>query len=402
MSLLHLPNEILLLIFHQTASIQDACSLAQTCSQLHGLFSRPSSKIAILQSAANVPRRPKYRPENDSSVIVRIPPHSWAFQSSRSPKRGLLIEADYGPLSEGMIESAMWNLGIIRSRQTEDHTFNEALHDFLSQFDELDQRWKGYFESATEDILKHAAQLQLDILRKSVPPIVPTDLSGETTVIALALHLLLITVEISVIEGWTVHRTEEQLFDDGSPAHLLDAGYEYDRFIPSVRIYEKDEQEWKELCRAKDNQTPGYSLDAGPDVILEYIIQLSFRLLDTQDPRHWPTVLFVLLILYLTVPDLKPYQPWMQEFKHASEPLFPLLKDLARYYYISAVADSNNWTIADYATRVAHDEGSITWARWLSRLWLETNDGVWETRDVERGIDGFPDKLDFFAHGCAL
>jgi hypothetical protein len=59
LTLLDLPSEILLLIFHETATIQDACALARTCSQLHGLFSPINNKINILRSAANVPKRPK-------------------------------------------------------------------------------------------------------------------------------------------------------------------------------------------------------------------------------------------------------------------------------------------------------------------------------------------------------
>lgn len=70
LTLLDLPTEILLLIFYETSTIQDACALARTCSQLHGLFSPFNDKINILRSAANVPRRPKCDSGKDLPGII--------------------------------------------------------------------------------------------------------------------------------------------------------------------------------------------------------------------------------------------------------------------------------------------------------------------------------------------
>lgn len=60
MSLLQMPNEILLLIFHQMPTAWDAVNLARSCSHLYRLFSAPRNKIDILCSAANVPQKPNH------------------------------------------------------------------------------------------------------------------------------------------------------------------------------------------------------------------------------------------------------------------------------------------------------------------------------------------------------
>lgn len=58
--LLHLPNEVLLLIFRQLTRIKDASHLAQSCHQLYTLFSDRRNKVNILQSAAAIPQQPSY------------------------------------------------------------------------------------------------------------------------------------------------------------------------------------------------------------------------------------------------------------------------------------------------------------------------------------------------------
>jgi hypothetical protein len=57
-SLLHLPNEILLQIFHGLETIRDVCSLDQSCSRFHTLFLLHRNRI--LRSAARVPLKPDY------------------------------------------------------------------------------------------------------------------------------------------------------------------------------------------------------------------------------------------------------------------------------------------------------------------------------------------------------
>jgi hypothetical protein len=56
--LLPLPNEILLNIFPRLWKLQDACNLAQTCSQLYRLFNGTKNKIEILRAVAKVPKKP--------------------------------------------------------------------------------------------------------------------------------------------------------------------------------------------------------------------------------------------------------------------------------------------------------------------------------------------------------
>jgi hypothetical protein len=96
------------------------------------------------------------------------------------------------------------------------------MHDFLSQFLKLDQRWRGHLELAIEHMLASAAQLQSEILAVlSRSASIPSDLSGEAMVLALALHLFLLMRPIEIIDEILLELSEEELFDECSPVSAL-------------------------------------------------------------------------------------------------------------------------------------------------------------------------------------
>ncbi|KAL2825342.1 hypothetical protein BDW59DRAFT_161818 [Aspergillus cavernicola] len=399
--LLGMPNEILLLILHNLATIQDVSHLSQTCWRLYSVFTSSKNRINILRSAAGVPRKPEYHLDEAFSEVVRIPPLNWALPDGR-PEAHLIIDVNYGLVSEEMIASGMWHLSAILGRPGQ-RTFQQALHQFLAQFQELDQRWHRQFEHITEDILSAAAGLQMDLLRRSTSTTV--DLSTENTIIALTFNCLLILNGIHLITIYTDEGEVEWMLDNASPAVLLDSGYESDSILPTITIHKQSERERRELHGPKKNPKPGFHLDSDLETMLAYIAQLSFQLLNTQDPRHWPTVLYVLLIFVFIHMNLSSSQSWMEEICQASESLEPLFRDLARYYYVCTNGGqilSNRWDEEDYARRVGYDQVAVGHALLLNSLWLDSAPGDWETREEWRGIDGFPEKLYYFAHGCAV
>jgi hypothetical protein len=107
----------------------------------------------------------------------------------------------------------------------------------------------------------------------------------------------------------------------------------------------------------------------------------------------------------------------------ASKNLENTFRHLAKYYYLctdGGVLLSRRWDESKYAESVEGCELAVEHARRLNRLWLEAgkphfcvylamvlifesiDEGDWDEREVERGIEGFPDKLDYFAYGCAI
>ncbi|KAL2837128.1 hypothetical protein BJY01DRAFT_221316 [Aspergillus pseudoustus] len=404
-TLLGLPNEVLLLIFYECTSIGDAFALAQTCSHLYAIFSPPNTRINILRSAVKIPKIPKYVLEDGAPELIRVPPSSWAFQSTRNSKHGLLMESDWNNLSDEQLGWSVWDLSDIRSRQADGKSLIDAVLEFLQQFHELARRWIREYEPTTEAIIAGAADLQTEILTFSAPSFVPVDMSSEKMLLALTLHFLVLTRSIFMVEAGIGGRlSEKKLFKRGSPAIVVHAGYEYSSLTPTVRVHKKTMRDWADIRREFDPRLPGYSLDANPGVMLEYIVQQSFRLLDTRDPRHWPTVLFALLILYLAQLNLRPYQPCFQGITAAADVFLPLMTDLARYYYIctkGAPIMSDDWDREEYKELVGEDDRAFHYATELNKLWSFIDIGRWHIA-VENSLDEFPDKLDYFAHGCVL
>ncbi|KAL2820620.1 hypothetical protein BJX63DRAFT_279400 [Aspergillus granulosus] len=421
--ILQLPNEILMLIFHESACITDAWSLAQTCAQLYRLFALRRNKVNILRSAANVPKWPIYDLENEPPGtvyrrlflqagqitpkvdIMRIPPHNWAFPSAEYPDVFILVEFDYGPAAEFELHHAttVCDLVLLRTHRTQMRPFIGGLHDFLSQFLDLGQRWKMQFEPATEQMFAGAAKLQSEILDDlSQSAALPSDLSSEVMVLALALHLYLILRPFEIIDDTMLELSEDELFDEGSPVLVLDADYEHS--IPSAEVHQKPMRRcWRALRRGAGAPRPGYDIYATPDLMTEHIAQVCFRLLDTRDPRHWPIVLFVLVLLYHAMLSLQVRCPWMGGIDALGEALQVLVEDLAHYYYISTeggILISDRWNEAEYTALVYGDERAIRYARMLNKLWLETDQGNWKARYGGQGIEKFSGKLNYFAFGC--
>jgi hypothetical protein len=227
----------------------------------------------------------------------------------------LLIDIDYNPVVEVLATHGRRDLIAILPQHS---TIESALPEFLTQFQET-QRW-NFFEPITLKLLSAAAQLQLDIMHNLSP--IPSDLSGENTVIVLALRCLLLVHDIALIDAHMVYNTEDMLFSDGEPAVLLDAGFEFDSVIPTVLVHSRDQQIGLQLQIPPNKEREQASnsvhgLDYSFEDMVRSILRSSSRLLDTRDPRHWPTVLYVLLILALVQGSLQPQQPWMWRINKA-------------------------------------------------------------------------------------
>ncbi|KAL3455666.1 hypothetical protein BJX64DRAFT_294843 [Aspergillus heterothallicus] len=373
-----LPNEVLLLVFLQCATTSDACALALTCRHFYGIFSPRRTRTNILRSAADVPKSPRYIPRNGAAELLHIPPYTWVFPSSQVSTRGLLMESDYGPLSEDKLGLEVWDLGEVQKRQNDSQSFDSAVLAFLLQFQEQ-KRWLLMFEyeAPTVSLLQGAANLQREILESCRSSFTPTDLSSERMVLALAFHCLAVSRNIALVTTCIDASLEERkLFKNGSPITILQAGYEDHTLLPTVRLHKKTMQHWAELRQAANTTLPGYALDAAPSVMLEYIMQSSFRLLNTRDPRHWPTVLLTLLVLYLARFNYYyPLQPCLQGISHAAGEFLTLITDLARYYYIcteGAWILSEQWSKTEYLALVGEDEMASRYAVMLNELWRST------------------------------
>lgn len=252
-------------------------------------------------------------------------------------------------------------------------TFQATLEIFLAQFYEPSYGWQNRFGHITTKTFSAAAQLQMNLLHASSASLI--DLSSETTVIALSLHCFLIVYNLNLIALYAVNCTEDKLFEHGSSVVLIESGDNNGWIFPTVQLHRLEK--WRTLQSPDSDfnvRKPGFHLDSGLDTMLDYITHLSFQLLNTQDPRHWPTVLHVLLIFEHIQRSLRPNQEWMQKVNDAHDSLDFVLRDLERYYYVCTDGGqilSNHWNEDDYGRRVGQDQIAIQNARILNRLWLD-------------------------------
>ncbi|KAL3483149.1 hypothetical protein BJX62DRAFT_86410 [Aspergillus germanicus] len=409
-TLISLPTEILVLIFYQASTIGDACALSQTCLRLHKLLSRDKDKIDIFRTVANVPNCPKFDP-GENPVLVRPSSTTWAFPSSIDPKRGLFVEIDHWDLDDWEIKTSFFDLAIHVKRLKPDEAYWNGVLEFLIQFVQLKHRLTEYFENYTEELLSLAASAQMDTiydLNVELPS--PVDLHHERTIIALALQFLAVAHDFSSFEdrsAESAESTEEELFAIEGPDHrvVLPCDYPPGSLYPITLVRQESKQEWGKV-RQQHGVRPAYAHDADPGPMLEYIVQTSFRMLDTWDPRHEPTVLYVLLILCMGLLEMDVTAPWLESVSCAQGPLYSLFEDLARYYFIctkGAPIMSDRWDIVEFPDRVCSDHLAAKNAHHLHEHWLKIDKGRWaHRRSSGEPVDDFIIKLKYFAYNYIL
>ncbi|KAL4882967.1 hypothetical protein BJY04DRAFT_216686 [Aspergillus karnatakaensis] len=408
--LLSLPNEVLLSIFYQTSSMPDACHLAQSCSQLYQLFKSPRRKMMILRSAAGLCERPALSLRPLCSALKRLPQSNWYLRSSES-KSWLLVEVNYGSIPPEQEKYAFHSLSTIPSAP-ETPTFQAKLHEFLQQFRSFSTRWNVQHEHTTQIILQSAAELQSETLRRfGTDAIVATDLSGENTILALALHCFIVTRDLHLLYGAVPpNMVEYDLFGTRDTATPVQGGLDGEVLLPTFKITKHKRPQTRYIARVDDqNGTRGHTLppwhlDAGIEDMVSHIAELSFRLLNTQDPRHWPTVFYVLTIIYHVAASLCFTVPFMEKMETVSLSVRRVFRNVSRYFYISTeggfILDSR-WDEDAYADAVGNAELPIKYAAILRDFWTQ-DDGPeriteWGSGKVYEGIDGFSKKVGFFA-----
>ncbi|KAL4995524.1 hypothetical protein BDV10DRAFT_187952 [Aspergillus recurvatus] len=408
-SLLHLPNELLLNIFYHMSSIGDVYSLAASCSRLHQLFTGNwRNRINVLRSAANIPWDRDYALGDAFSVLIRKPPSSW-WVGTGSSTSYMLLDIDYSRIDAEMAERGMRDLAMIYRSRSQSSTFQSALHTFLMQFSEIEERWAQTWQPITDDILSSAAEYQIDLLEMSDQTVTEdTGLTGDTTILALALHCLIVVRDFIPIDfGDSWHAAGHELLDEEEEEEeegflrLYTRLNENDRTIlPSVRIRQADDGEIPPLPTPDQFGFPG---DASVEDMISHITQVSFRLLHTNDPRHWPTVLYVILILPLIRTSLSPFSwDWMENIPHTAKALEALYRDLARLFYVCTEGGfvlSTHWNEEKYEAAVGDCTPALDHAMNLCYLWMQRPDQDDRIKPGEhQGIDGFPKKVEYFAH----
>ncbi|KAJ0414174.1 hypothetical protein BJY00DRAFT_319069 [Aspergillus carlsbadensis] len=355
----------------------------------------------ILRSAARVPLKPDYGLDEAFSILVRASPSQWIIR--HCPQYSYVINMARNPDEE---DDSIWDL-LMFNPLPHQSPFQDALNEFLARLQERNSHLLGWYGPVTHDILLAAAQFQADLVRNSPAVRTATDLSGETTIIALALRCFLDFHILDLIGMDCYGRTVEiaGLPEDGSAVEVLGRD-ERDPFLTATAYKETHPDRVHIPTTAMKTSTPGCHFSSNLHTMLSTLSQLCFHLLDTRDPRHWPTILYVLLILGLIRHCLRYCLSWMRKLYDAAEVVEDLFQDLARYYYLCTEGGkilTRRWNKEEYAARVGHPPDwrlLVEHACILHKLWFDGEDeGKWDSTSQYKGLGGFPRKVGDFVYG---
>ncbi|RDW61816.1 uncharacterized protein DSM5745_10488 [Aspergillus mulundensis] len=132
----------------------------------------------------------------------------------------------------------------------------------------------------------------------------------------------------------------------------------------------------RDILQALD-QTTITDLSSQTTVIA--LARLSFRLLDSHDAQHWPTVLHVLAIPKSTRETLHIDDQLLAPVREAAYSLDPLLNDLTRYFYVctkGGIIMSHRWVERSYAEQISHCPVALEAARKIHDIWVLDVDDI--------------------------
>ncbi|KAL4902327.1 hypothetical protein BDW74DRAFT_180829 [Aspergillus multicolor] len=259
--------------------------------------------------------------------------------------------------------------------------FPAVLEQFLLQFDEMDHRWVRCWERPTAMLLASAAKLQRDILQ-ALDQSTVTDLSDQTTVVALTLQCLILASEFFEITCSVPLQPTIKLPMDGPLTIIYEAALEYDTVMPALRVRKQEKRpEPFPICSPRIKEKLDY-------------------------PQHWPTVLRVLLILHCTRDFLDSNYELLLPLAKVADSLNPLLSNLARYYYVGTeggILMSHRWDEQTYAKQIGHWPVALEAARKIREMWVQDSNNLelkeWDYYPNHTGLDGFLEKVEYFARG---
>jgi hypothetical protein len=209
--------------------------------------------------------------------------------------------------------------------------------EFLGQFDNP-KPFVHYFADWGIDLLRYAAKLQRHLLSKESAE--PVDMSDEITVIALALHCLVVVRNLNQAfdtdafdPGDWLDAMEDNLPPESDDGWVTLRDPVQDEMIPFVAA--------RHCSRRSDAIPDGVTackstleVDAEIGSTLSRIVRQLFGLLEKQDPRNWPTVLYTLLILSAVGWTLSE-DGWPPMYVFAPCYLSDTIRHLSQYYFIS-------------------------------------------------------------------
>jgi hypothetical protein len=212
----------------------------------------------------------------------------WVY--CHDPQRWYTVTIDYSSLPEADI--ARYPVRDLLTVRTGTKAENTGLANSILEFIvQLDKRGPLTTDEA-HFVVQSALFRQHDLI--TTASVLPVDLSGDSTIIALALNCLVHMHNLCRAFGqklyWGSAVKADPIQGSDGPFTLMEADHTEwcGIIVPTVTIYRHSE---KPDAMPDDTVKAGWELDADPGTALHHIVQHLFQLLDKQDPQHWPLVM---------------------------------------------------------------------------------------------------------------
>ena len=233
----------------------------------------------------------------------------------------------------------------------------DSLRDFLKQFHDINTRWGNYYEPATEDLITLCAQIQEDILSRTLR--MPANLSEESLLIALSLRTLAFAHNLSMV-------TMNLPLGSNVGMNFLQPEVIQDK-NPSVEIW---------TCSPATESASAYlGHDGGRQFssMIEDIVGITQRLLFRRRPKDWPSLFCVLFLLNLILQEIR-VRLWVDTFDCAYEALKSVWSMLCQLYHVCTKGNhplTHDWSVEEYTSLVENDTLAIAHFRFLNNMWVE-------------------------------
>lgn len=248
--------------------------------------------------------------------------------------------------------------------------FRFSFKDFLQQFHSLPHRWGWEFEPLTEDIISSAALWQECYFLKST--LMPTNTRNEATIVGAALRCLVISYRIKMISNyWSTgyFRSKDERYVRLAEVDRDPRG-QNTGIRPAVDL-------WRLSKNAPMPDSVPPNRERLPHMI-QRTIQMAQGLLYRNRPQDWPSVFYVLCILWLVHGDIDAHY-WTKATYQAALETKKALRNLCRLFH-RATGNmqplNSDLDIKRYETLVDENVPAVVHYQHIHELWMDNSEST--------------------------
>ena len=233
------------------------------------------------------------------------------------------------------------------------------LVDFLKQFEDIDARWEGFFESETVDLIKICAQLQADLLLKISPSLTPVPDVSE--LIASSLRFLVLSHEAYLVQSFLPRYPFRNKSTWDSSKEIINLS-DNEPNIEVTRIIETQQA---------DTATLSADDKADLTTIIHDLVRTMQYVLFRRNPQEWPALLCSLCMLHLGSEEFCD-EILASAFAEGHKAITEIIDTLCVLFDICSKRLhplSDDWNEEEYARIVGHDQILIECFQWFSDEW---------------------------------